>query len=83
MVEALVVGGGISGLAYAHSRGGDVLVLEAAGRAGGLVRTRTQDGFRWEEGPEVLAGTARATRELVEELGLARLAGRVREAASS
>ena len=40
-VETLVVGAGISGLAYAHARGpqADLVVLEGAKRAGGLVHT--------------------------------------------
>ena len=40
-VETLVVGAGISGLAWAHACGAqaDLVVCEAAPRAGGLVRT--------------------------------------------
>ena len=41
VVDTLVVGAGLSGLAYAHARGpgADLLVLEATERPGGLVRT--------------------------------------------
>src|SRR5262245_57772834 len=75
-VDTLVVGAGISGLAFAHERlrarpGENVLVLEASDRAGGLVRTMVQDGFRFEEGPEALPSGARRVRELCQELGLA------------
>jgi oxygen-dependent protoporphyrinogen oxidase len=74
-LDTLVVGAGISGLAYAHARlrkapDETLLVLEASPRAGGLVRTVTQDDFRFEEGPEALPSHARATRALCTELGL-------------
>lgn len=70
--DTLVVGAGISGLAYAHARGpgADVVVLDAAPRAGGLVRTSARDGFRFEEGPELLPGTSRSVRALAEALAL-------------
>jgi len=75
-LDMLVIGAGISGLAFAHRRlaahpGERLLVLEAAPRVGGLVRTLELDGFRFEEGPEAVAGGARSTRELCAELGLA------------
>jgi oxygen-dependent protoporphyrinogen oxidase len=58
-VDTLVVGGGISGLAYAHARGlqADLVVLEAAARAGGLLHTErlgANGEFRAELGPESL-----------------------------
>ena len=71
-VETLVVGAGISGLAYAHARGAsaDCVVLEAADQAGGLVRTTSAEGWRFEDGPEALPGNARAARALTEALDL-------------
>src|SRR5688572_11895439 len=74
-LDTLVVGAGISGLACAHERlrvapDEDLLVLEAAERPGGLVRTLTRDGFRFEQGPEALPSNARVTRELCAELDL-------------
>jgi oxygen-dependent protoporphyrinogen oxidase len=74
-MDTLVVGAGISGLAFAHERlrvapDESLLVLEASERAGGLVRTLVRDGFRFEEGPEALPSGARSTRELCEALGL-------------
>jgi protoporphyrinogen/coproporphyrinogen III oxidase len=71
VVDTLVVGGGLSGLAYAQARGpqADVLVLEAGDRPGGLMRTtRTPiDGggavqFEW--GPETLPGASAQSGEL-------------------
>jgi oxygen-dependent protoporphyrinogen oxidase len=58
-LDTVVVGAGISGLAYAHARGSsaELVVLESASRAGGLVETRhAGDGgaFRYEVGPESL-----------------------------
>src|SRR5262245_64813176 len=73
-LDTLVVGAGISGLVFARERvraGREVLVLEAAARPGGLVRTHEHDGFRFEDGPEALPGNARTIRALCQELGLA------------
>lgn len=67
-----VVGGGISGLATAHHLAGagvDVTVLEAGGRAGGVIATVQCDGRVLDLGPQ----RARLTpplRQLVESLGL-------------
>lgn len=74
-LDTLVIGGGVSGLAFAHERlrvapDEELLVLEASERAGGLVRTLTQDGFRFEDGPEALPSGARSVRELCTELEL-------------
>lgn len=72
----MVVGAGLSGLAYAHARlgtrpGEELVVLEAGTRPGGLVRTVAEEGFRFEDGPEALPERAPALRELCAELGLA------------
>lgn len=74
-LDTLVLGAGISGLAYAHSRGpgAELLVLEAAERAGGLIRTvsvATPFPLRFEAGPEALSGTAREALDLARELAL-------------
>jgi protoporphyrinogen/coproporphyrinogen III oxidase len=60
-VEALVIGGGISGLvcAYALQKAGiDVLCLEASDRPGGSIRTERHDGYLLELGPQSFTGTA-------------------------
>ncbi len=59
-VDTLVLGAGISGLAYAHARGtdADLLVLERSSRAGGWIRTVSVEGpvpLRYEAGPEALS----------------------------
>lgn len=73
-VETLVVGAGVSGLAYAHARGpaADLLVCEADERAGGLVCTdvATIPLVRFERGPEALQTGSAAMRELLAELEL-------------
>jgi oxygen-dependent protoporphyrinogen oxidase len=70
--QALVVGGGISGLVcgYALQKAGrDVLVAESSARAGGLIRTERRDGFLIERGPQSFSGTAQIN-SLCEELDL-------------
>lgn len=74
-VGTVVVGAGISGLAYAHYRGADadLVVLEAADAPGGLIRTESfgRDGaFHCETGPEALMSTSGASRELLADLGI-------------
>jgi protoporphyrinogen/coproporphyrinogen III oxidase len=71
-VPALVVGAGISGLvcAYALRKAGiDAQVVEAAPNPGGVIRSRTRDGFLLELGPQSFSVTP-AIRGLCRELGL-------------
>lgn len=71
--QAIVVGGGISGLvcAYALRKAGvSAMVLEASPRAGGLIRSERRDGFLLELGPQSFSGTAQL-RVLCSELGIA------------
>jgi oxygen-dependent protoporphyrinogen oxidase len=74
-MDTLVIGAGISGLTYAWARrqaqpDEELCVLESTERPGGLVRTVSEQGFRWEEGPEALQGNGRPLRELCAELDL-------------
>jgi oxygen-dependent protoporphyrinogen oxidase len=60
--KTIIVGAGISGLTIANeliSSGyskDDILILEAAERSGGLIRTAIKDGYLSEAGPEGLRG---------------------------
>jgi oxygen-dependent protoporphyrinogen oxidase len=71
-VPALVIGGGISGLACAYAlrkAGVDAMLVEAADRAGGMIRSEAHDGFLFELGPQSFSGTA-ALWTLCRELGI-------------
>lgn len=81
-MKIAVVGAGLSGLTTAHrlrSRGHDVIVLEAAGRAGGVLRTIHRHGFVLEAAANGYLDREPATKELVSSLALA---GRCRPAES-
>jgi protoporphyrinogen/coproporphyrinogen III oxidase len=70
--RTIVVGAGLSGLSAAWSlarRGGDVLVLEASNRPGGVVRSERRDGFLLELGPNTVRPTV-PLWSLVATLGL-------------
>ncbi len=75
MSSVVVVGGGISGLAFAYRLerlcpDADVTVLEKASAVGGTVRTEAADGYRVEAGPNGFLDAKPAVRELCRELGL-------------
>lgn len=56
-IDAVIVGAGLAGLCCAreiHQRGGRFLLVDAADRVGGRVRTDIVDGFRLDRGFQVL-----------------------------
>lgn len=72
MKDAVIIGAGISGLAAAFTlkqRGFDIVVLETAARAGGVVTTVRQDGFILDLGPNSTPEKPRLSK-LIEALDL-------------
>jgi len=73
-LDALVLGAGPAGLAAASAlaeRGGRVAVVEPSGRAGGAIRSVTEDGWTVELGPHTLQLETEEDTRLVGHLGLA------------
>lgn len=71
-IDCLVIGGGISGCTLAHNlhrQGANILLAEARDYLGGNVRSRSKDGFVWEEGPNSFA-TQPAVVRIAYELGI-------------
>jgi len=71
--DAVIVGGGIAGLATAYElsrRGASFLVLERAPRAGGVVLSEEIDGFTIDGGPDALLIQKPDAIALCTELGL-------------
>jgi protoporphyrinogen/coproporphyrinogen III oxidase len=77
--RVVVIGGGISGLAAAHrlqersvetGRPVEILLLEATGRTGGIIRTHRREGFLIEGGPDSFISEKPEAMELAERLGI-------------
>ncbi len=74
LVDAVIVGAGISGLAAAYElqrRGLSIRVLEASDRAGGVVATDRFGGWVVDSGPDSLLVQKPAAVSLCRELGIA------------
>jgi len=70
--KVAVIGAGLSGLTtayYLRKRGNDVQVFEKAGRIGGVIETREEDGFLYENGPSTGVLGQPEAAALIEELG--------------
>jgi phytoene dehydrogenase-like protein len=66
--DVIIVGAGLAGLSaavYLHRQGRKVLLLEASDRAGGRVKTDTQDGFLFDQGFQVLLTAYPETQALL------------------
>jgi len=75
MLEVLIVGGGISGLAVAHASGlqqraGSGELWESTGRLGGTIGTDRIDGYSVDWGPNGFLDREPLTLQLADELGL-------------
>lgn len=77
--QAIVVGGGITGLAAAYRLKReaekrviplDITLLEANDRVGGVIHTEHRDGFVIEHGPDAFISTKPWAKALCEELGI-------------
>ncbi len=72
-IDAIVVGGGVSGLTAAfhlQKRGFTVEVLEAADRTGGVIASHRRDGVLWESGPNSTLDTTPLINETLEAAGI-------------
>ena len=77
--EIIIVGAGLSGLSAAHflhtsAPDLDILILEQDGRPGGAVRSFHEQGFLAEWGPHGFLDNNEASRALLSETGLDRIA---------
>ena len=73
VVDVAVVGGGAAGLAAAyelHRQGASFVLLDAAPRLGGVIRTQQVEGFTLDAGPDSLLVQKPAAIQLCKELGL-------------
>ena len=78
--HAIVIGGGITGLAAAYRLKREaekrdipleINLLEASNRVGGVIQTEHRDGFIIEHGPDAFISTKPWAKALCEELGIA------------
>lgn len=70
-LDAVIVGGGIAGLAAAWDlRNRDILVLEASDRLGGRIRSIDRDPYWLNLGAHVFPGPGSATGRLAADLGI-------------
>ncbi len=72
-IDAVIIGGGVSGLATAHeltSRGHKVIVLERQAHTGGNAMSEDLDGFLMEHGPSTMNAHIPAAGEFSTSLGL-------------
>ena len=77
--EIIIIGAGLSGLSAAHFLRGntpdlDILILEQDGRPGGAVRSFKEQGYLAEWGPHGFLDNNLASRALLTETGLDRIA---------
>ena len=79
MKRIAIIGGGITGLAAAHrlmelskttGQALEIILLEASGRLGGVIRSEQHDGFLLEHGPDSFLSEKPETVALARRLGL-------------
>lgn len=70
--DVIIIGAGLTGLStayFAKKKGLKVLVLEKSDRIGGVIKTRRENGFQFEQGPNTGVIANPEIAELFEELG--------------
>lgn len=73
MSRTIVIGAGLCGLVAARASrasGAETLLLEAGPEPGGVIRSRREEGYLLEDGPNTLALRAGACPDYLEEIGL-------------
>jgi protoporphyrinogen/coproporphyrinogen III oxidase len=69
--KTVIIGGGISGLTAAHYTAGEAVIIEAAPRLGGILRTEHVQGCVVEQGADSWLTSKPWAAELARDLGLA------------
>ncbi|MGA1205699.1 MAG: protoporphyrinogen oxidase [Opitutales bacterium] len=72
-VDAIVIGGGVTGLGIAHTlarKGKSVRLIERSNRLGGAVQSENRKGFLCEAGPNSMLVKSQAVWQFIHELGL-------------
>lgn len=77
--DVVIIGGGLSGLSCAHflgknHPGSTYIILEGSSRAGGAVQSHQDQGFLAEWGPHGFLDNNEASREILQDLSLDRIA---------
>jgi oxygen-dependent protoporphyrinogen oxidase len=73
MQDAIIIGGGISGLTAGYllqQRGLDISVIEKGQTPGGPIQSVKQEGFLFEKGPNALLLPSQWVEQFIDELGL-------------
>ena len=73
MQDAIIIGGGISGLTAGYllqQRGLDISVIEKGSAPGGPIQSERQEGFLFEKGPNALLLPDHWVEQFIDELGL-------------
>ncbi|KAF3337927.1 protoporphyrinogen oxidase [Carex littledalei] len=68
-----IIGGGVSGLTAAYklkSKGINVILFESEGKAGGKIRSNSENGFLWDEGANTMTESEKEVGKLIDDLGI-------------
>ncbi|XP_078172986.1 flavin containing amine oxidoreductase family isoform X1 [Carex rostrata] len=68
-----IIGGGVSGLTAAYklkTKGINVILFESEGKAGGKIRSNSENGFLWDEGANTMTESEKEVGKLIDDLGI-------------